>query len=225
MILGFCGTSNTGKTTMIEKLTKDLVNKGFKVSVVKHTHHSVDLEGKDSARFRSAGAMRVILYGDEIVEFRERDSLFSTLKALNSTMDVVLVEGFKKEKFIKKVCMSEGCENCVFSNPEYDKVMKYILESVEIEKIERKLPGFNCGECGHRNCHEMAKSIHAGKNEFKDCRYWNPNAVVAVNVNGKDIYMGKFAQDILVNTLIGLLSSFKGVKNAEEVNIHFKLSK
>jgi molybdopterin-guanine dinucleotide biosynthesis protein B len=140
-------------------------------------------------------------------------------------VDVVLVEGFKREKFIPKVCFSEGCEGCVISEPSRERVLEHILEQVEIERIERKLPGFNCGECGHRNCHEMASAIYEGADEFRNCRYWNPHAVVSVQVNGRDIYMGKFAQDILVNTLTGLLSSFKGVKDVSEVNIRYRKQK
>jgi len=211
---------------MIVSLTRALVSEGFRVGVVKHTPHGIDVSGKDSARVREAGADTVVLVGEEEVEFRNRSSLFSLLKELSARVDVVFVEGFKTEKFVPKVCFGEApCENCVLREPAYEEVLAYVREAIEVERIERKLPNFNCGECGHKNCHEMALAIHSGKDEFRGCRYWNPSAVVSVKVNGRDIYMGKFAQDILINTIAGLLSSFKGVKSVDEVEIKFKKSR
>ena len=222
MILGFCGPSNSGKTKLIEEILKRIRRK-YKVAVVKHTPHGVDLKGKDSWRFRNAGADEVVLLGDEVVRFQNSQSLFSILKSLEK-YDVVLVEGFKKEKFLPKVCLGEeGCENCVLKKPDMDAILRYINENLEIEKILRKLPNFNCGECGHRNCEEMARAIYLGEDKFENCRYWNPNAQIIVKVNGKDIYMGRFAQDVAMNTILGLLSSFKGVKDPKDVEI--KISK
>ena len=222
MILGFCGPSNSGKTTLIEKILQNIGEK-YGVAVVKHTPHGIDLKGKDSWRLRNAGADEVVLIGDEVVRFQNPQSLFSVLKSLN--YDVVLVEGFKKEKFLPKVCLGkEECENCVLEKPNLEGILDYIEEQLAIERILRKLPNFNCGECGHRNCEEMARAIYRGEDKFENCRYWNPNAQISVKVNGRDIYMGRFAQDVAINTIIGLLSSFKGVKDPKDVEIKIKIT-
>ena len=222
MILGFCGPSNSGKTKLIEEVVQKIKGK-YKVAVVKHTPHGVDLQGKDSWRFKNAGAEEVVLVGNEMVRFQNSKPLFSVIKSLNE-YDVILVEGFKKEKFLPKVCLgSDECENCVLKDSEVDEVMQYIKENIEIEKILKKLPNFNCGECGHKNCREMAEAIYRGEDKYENCRYWNPNAMISVKVNGKDIYMGRFAQDVAMNTILGLLSSFKGVREPKEVEI--KISK
>ena len=99
-------------------------------------------------------------------------------------------------------------------------VLEYIRREIEIERILKKLPNFNCGECMHKNCREMAEAIYRGEDKFENCRYWNPHALIDLKVNGKDIYMGKFAQNVVMNTLLGLLSSFKGVGEVEEVELH-----
>ncbi len=222
MILGFCGESKSGKTTMISEILKKLAN-DYRIAVVKHTSHGVDLQGKDSRIFRNAGASEVVLIGEEIVRFQNSASLFSVLKSL-SDYDIVLVEGFKKEKFLPKVCFGMRCDNCVLIDPTLDDVLKYIDTEMKVERILKKLPNFNCGECGHRNCEEMARAIYRGEDKFENCRYWNPNALISVKVNGKDIYMGKFAQDVVINTITGLLSSFKGVKEIKNVEIKIDLS-
>ena len=206
---------------MIEEIVQKMKGK-HKIAVVKHTPHGIDLQGKDSWRFKNAGADEVVLVGNEIVRVQNTQSLFSVLKSLD--YDVILVEGFKKEKFLPKVCLGkEECENCVFRETGVREIIGYIEEQLAIERILKKLPNFNCGECGHRNCEEMARAIYRGEDEFENCRYWNPNAMISVKVNGKDIYMGRFAQDVAMNTILGLLSSFKGVKEPKEVEIKIRI--
>ena len=60
-IIGVAGFKNAGKTTLVEKLVLDLTRRGFRVSTVKHAHHSFDIdhEGRDSFRHRKAGATEV----------------------------------------------------------------------------------------------------------------------------------------------------------------------
>ncbi len=223
MILGFCGFSDSGKTTMIEKIIETLRD-NYSVAVVKHVGHGVDTRGKDSDRFRRVGAKEVVLIGEgEEVIFREPQTLFAVLKSLKH--DVILVEGFKGVKYLKKVCLSDAeCEGCIMRNPTVDKVLEHIKREIEVEKILAKLPNFNCGDCGHRNCEEMARAIYRGEDKFENCRYWNPDALVSVRVNGKEIYMGRFAQDVVMNTIAGLLSAFKGVGKIEDVEIKIKKS-
>ncbi|MBI4472863.1 MAG: molybdopterin-guanine dinucleotide biosynthesis protein B, partial [Acidobacteria bacterium] len=62
-ILCFVGRSNSGKTTLIERLVPELVRAGYKVATVKHAGHGFDLdtEGKDSWRHKRAGASSVIV--------------------------------------------------------------------------------------------------------------------------------------------------------------------
>lgn len=60
---GIVGSSGSGKTTLMEKVIPYITACGLKVSVIKHTHHDVDIDrpGKDSFRHRSAGAAEVLL--------------------------------------------------------------------------------------------------------------------------------------------------------------------
>ena len=70
--IGFSAWSGTGKTTLIERVIRELKARGVRVAVVKHDVHGIDPcdEGKDSGRFRLAGADRVALIAD--IERRER---------------------------------------------------------------------------------------------------------------------------------------------------------
>src|SRR5450432_2161365 len=65
-IFGFAGWSGSGKTTLIEHVIPRLVARGLTVSLIKHAHHSFDLDqpGKDSHRHRQAGCSEVLVTSD-----------------------------------------------------------------------------------------------------------------------------------------------------------------
>lgn len=101
-VFGFAGWSGAGKTTLIEQIIPNLVARGMRVSLVKHAHHSFDIDrpGKDSYRHRDAGCTEVLVTSATrwalMHELRgaEEPSLGQAIRRL-STCDLVLVEGFK----------------------------------------------------------------------------------------------------------------------------------
>jgi molybdopterin-guanine dinucleotide biosynthesis adapter protein len=109
-ILGFAAASGTGKTTLLTQLIPLLKQQGLKVGLIKHSHHSFDIDhpGKDSYRLRMAGASPVMLvskYRYAIMnefEIPKEPSLDQQLRVFDqSGLDLILVEGFKAEKFPK----------------------------------------------------------------------------------------------------------------------------
>jgi len=109
-ILGFAAFSGTGKTTLLTKLIPILKNAGLRIALIKHSHHDfkIDKPGKDSYRLREAGATPVLLVSSHrraiITEFTtiKEPKLDDQLLMLDqSELDLILVEGFKAEKFPK----------------------------------------------------------------------------------------------------------------------------
>jgi len=109
-ILGFAAFSGTGKTTLLTTLIPLLKKSGLRIALIKHSHHNfeIDKPGKDSYRLRKAGASPVMLISSHrravITEFSAtiEPRLDDQLKALDqSELDLILVEGFKAEKFPK----------------------------------------------------------------------------------------------------------------------------
>lgn len=101
-MVGFTGSSGSGKTTLMVRLLPLLRARGLRVSALKHAHHGFDIDqpGKDSFRFREAGAEEVMLVADGrwalLHEGIAGDEL--SLRALASRMapvDLLLVEGFR----------------------------------------------------------------------------------------------------------------------------------
>ncbi|WP_020591119.1 molybdopterin-guanine dinucleotide biosynthesis protein B [Kiloniella laminariae] len=107
-IFGFAGWSGSGKTTLLKQLIPTLVNRGLKVSTLKHAHHRFDVDkpGKDSYEHREAGASEVMISsGNRWALMHElRDEKEPTLEELiphMSPVDLLLVEGFKRESHQK----------------------------------------------------------------------------------------------------------------------------
>jgi molybdopterin-guanine dinucleotide biosynthesis protein MobB len=109
-VLGFCAFSGTGKTTLLSLLIPILKGHGINVGVIKHAHHEFEMDhkGKDSFRFREAGAAEVMLASSSHWVLLHENAVQSEpdpLELLNKMdlehLDLVLVEGFKHHNLPK----------------------------------------------------------------------------------------------------------------------------
>ncbi len=108
-VIAFVGWSGCGKTTLIEALIPQLQAAGWRLSLIKHTHHTnVRLEDptSDTARYRQAGADQVLLVSPTLVvhtrAVSEAFTLDRLLERLEDT-DLVLVEGYKRVPWLPKI--------------------------------------------------------------------------------------------------------------------------
>ncbi len=101
-IVSIVGRSNTGKTTLIEKLIGELIRRGYRVATIKHNIHGFDIdhEGKDSWRHKKAGASLTVIASPHqvaVVEDVKRDYELAELRdKYIRDVDIILSEGFKK---------------------------------------------------------------------------------------------------------------------------------
>lgn len=102
-IVSIVGTSDSGKTTLLERLIPELVAKGYRIGVVKHDLHGFDMdrEGKDSWRLKRAGAKVVIVSSPSriaLIEDVDKDhSLEELRERFLPKVDLVLSEGYKRD--------------------------------------------------------------------------------------------------------------------------------
>ena len=110
-IIGFCAHSGTGKTTLLKQIIPILKDRGFKLGIVKHAHHNFDTDqpGKDSYELRKAGAKSMLVSSTRrwaLINEHFSENKEATLAELvdiitRQSLDIVLVEGFKRETFAK----------------------------------------------------------------------------------------------------------------------------
>src|SRR5687768_10822723 len=141
-IFGFAGWSGSGKTTLIEKLISRFVGAGLRVSLIKHAHHTFDVDqpGKDSYRHRHAGAAEVLVTSSRrwvlMHELRgAHEPPFEEQIRRLSPCDLLLVEGFKHAPIPKlEVWRAEPGEALLHPND------PHIVAVASDARIETRLP-------------------------------------------------------------------------------------
>ena len=140
--IGFAGWSGSGKTTLIEKLIPQLTRRGLRVSLIKHAHHTFDVDqpGKDSYRHRHAGASEVLVTSSRrwvlMHELRgEHEPKFEDQLRHFSPCDLLIVEGFKYAAIPKiEVWRADTGEPLLHPND------PHIVAVATDAKIETRLP-------------------------------------------------------------------------------------
>ena len=142
-IVCFVGHSNSGKTTLIEKLIPELTQEGYRIATIKHAGHGFDLdtEGKDSWRHKRAGASQVVVLSKgslamftdvpeelPVEEIRDR--------FVNDGIDLIIAEGWKSEGFPKVVVVREELQEVNVS-------LEGLLAVASIKPIDTDAPWFD----------------------------------------------------------------------------------
>jgi molybdopterin-guanine dinucleotide biosynthesis protein B len=137
------GRSNSGKTTLIERLIPELTQAGYRVATIKHAGHGFDLdtEGKDSWRHKRAGASQVVvlskgslaMFADvheelPIEEVRDR--------FVNDSIDLIIAEGWKSQGFPKVVVVREELQ-------EVDVSLEGLIAVASIKPVDVDVPWFD----------------------------------------------------------------------------------
>jgi molybdopterin-guanine dinucleotide biosynthesis adapter protein len=143
-IISFVGWSGSGKTTLLEKVVTELIKRGIRVAVIKHTHHDdlgFDRNGKDSQRYAAAGAEAVIVSGPkEIISMKKTDHDLSPnelIRLIDRDIDLVLTEGFKSAGTIKIEIHRKVLESELLAKPDQ------LLAVITDEQIDIQVPQFD----------------------------------------------------------------------------------
>ena len=115
--LAIAAWSGTGKTSLLKKLIPALYERGIRTGVIKHTHHTMDVDkpGKDSYELRRAGAAQTMVASAQrwalMTETPEKDTLdlnYLVSRMDHSALDLVFVEGFKHDSVAKILLFRQG---------------------------------------------------------------------------------------------------------------------
>jgi molybdopterin-guanine dinucleotide biosynthesis protein B len=211
-IISIVGKSDSGKTTLIEKLVPELTRRGYRIATVKHDVHGfeVDREGKDSWRHKQAGAYTVVIASPNkvaLIRDVERDLTLDEIRdKFIQDVDLLLSEGYKKdvqpkieifrkEKHEKLLCTQENHLVAIVSNKPFNiGVPCFDLDDMKglAEFIEKK----------------FIKS----KGEER----------ITLKVDGRTVSLKPFIRDFLLRSIKGMVSSLKGCGTAKQIDIHIE---
>ena len=148
-IFGSIGLKNVGKTFLIQLLIKKFVSLDLKVASIKHAHHDFDIDypGTDSYIHRESGSTQVIVSSakrwvkiNELDNKKEKtlDELISEI----SSVDLIVVEGFKKENHPKLEIIKDNSDPESFLFPK----LKNIIGLISDKKIDTTMAQFKKNE-------------------------------------------------------------------------------
>jgi molybdopterin-guanine dinucleotide biosynthesis adapter protein len=101
-IVSIVGKSSSGKTTFLEKLIREITNRGYRVATIKHSHHSISFDNpnKDSWRHARAGAASTLVSSTteiQVIRPVPREQTIDELaRNLGEDFDLILTEGFSR---------------------------------------------------------------------------------------------------------------------------------
>jgi molybdopterin-guanine dinucleotide biosynthesis protein B len=211
-IISIVGKSDSGKTTLIEKLLPELKRRGYRVATVKHDIHSfeVDREGKDSWRHKQAGAHTVVISSPQkvaLIRDVEKDLTLEELREkLIQDVDLILSEGYKKDVQPKIEVFRKGKHKELLCTKE-----DHLVAIVSNQKFDIGGPCFHLEDI--KGLADFIEKQFLQSKKERD---------VSLRVEGRQIPLNPFVKGFLANTVKGMLSSLKGCDTAKHVEIRIE---
>ena len=239
------GYKDSGKTRVVEVLVRELTDRGYRVGTLKHTAEDIPLDtpGKDTWRHREAGSeASAILHESSTAIFIDRHLTVNQAAAMLGNLDFVVVEGFKSLDTMARIIvpredkevedLSNGLEIAVadllgggLSSRDNAPLIPLDLPEELADIVEARafpmLAGLDCGGCAYNDCRGLARAILVGKAKAGKCVSYAPS--FSLKIDDAVVPLGPFVKDVTINTVLGLVRSFKGVDDPEKVELVFEL--
>lgn len=231
MILGLYGNQSLKKATLIEKIICELTPE-YDTVTVRHMHREflVKTDEQDTRPQGKGKASVIVVSSDSETSFvlNESLSLDEITKIIDdiASPDLVLVEDCQ-DTMIPNIALGdvEPRKSTLFCyDDNLGDIIEYIRSTIEAEKVFEKLPKLNCGKCGY-DCKTMSKLISKGEKNYTDCIIGVGSGDLVINVDGRSLAVGGFVEEIFKSTILGMVSSLKGVKgvgNPQEIKINVR---
>lgn len=208
-IVSVVGKSKSGKTTLIEKLIRELRLRGYRVATIKHVSHDMDFDkpGKDSWRHLQAGSEATAISSRDKIVLIKAVSPTATLSEIarlfGEDYDIILTEGFKRDKAPKiEVHRREV-------GPPLGAVSK-LVAIVTDESLKTKTRQFSPQDI--KGLADLLEQGFIKPQRERLCLYIN-NAPVTLNT---------FPEKIMGNVLLAMVSCLKGVQEVGSLDISLR---
>jgi molybdopterin-guanine dinucleotide biosynthesis protein MobB len=208
-ILSFIGKSESGKTTLLGDVIAHLKQRGLKIAVIKHAQKfELDKQGKDSWQLSRMGADTVVVSSPEELAVMKKTEHSLTLqeiaRLIDSDVDLILTEGFKKSSAMKIEVHRKEQGAGLLVPPEQ------LLAVVTDEPLNVKVPQFN---------RDDTKGL---ANLIEKWLQKQPKQEVEIFVNNSFVPLNIFVKDIIIKTIVGMISSLKSIGNINSLRISLR---
>lgn len=211
-IVAVVGHSQSGKTTLIEKLIPELISRGYKVATVKHTHHHVvpDDAEKDSRRHLQAGGAAVVLSSPRAVVMTMTTTgetgLDEISRLLGEEYDLVIAEGYKHDRNVAKIEVHRQAAGPLLTD------VPNLLAVVSDEPLDKKV-------------RQLAPDDVSGLADLIEESVIKPKQARSVlYADGVRVPMKGFIQEMVANIMEGIAASLKGIGEAKRLEVFVKKS-
>jgi len=208
-IVSVIGKSKSGKTTLIEKLIKELKSRGYRVATIKHAPQGVSFDepDKDSWRHLQAGSEATIISSpDKIVLIKpvaQEPTLDEIARLLGEDCDIILTEGFKQGNA--------------------PKIEVHRKEAGPLLKDIRKLIAIVTDEPLETKARQFSPEDVKGLADLLEKGFIKPQAErISLYINNTPITLTVFPKQIISNVLLAAVSSLKGISEIDSLQISLK---
>lgn len=200
LVVSVVGNSGAGKTTLIERLLRELSRRKYRVAAVKHCPQGFDMdaEGKDSWRFTQAGASGVFLTSPGRVGLIEDMEPVPGLKSIAEhyfpSFDIVLGEGFSEDKEVAKIVVLRKGVSDYVKSPQDD-----ILALVSDFEIKADKPVFNPDDVS--GIADFIEQLLVGESGVEGS--------VTLIINKKPVPLNAYVQSVIKKVIMGIIDTLK----------------
>lgn len=201
------GKSRAGKTSLVERLIGELKRRDYRVATVKRIHQDLELDkpGKDSWRHAQAGSHAVVISAPQklaLMKPQDHDvSIAEILHLLGEEFDIVLIEGFRESRVPKIEVHKRELKEGLLCSPQE------LMAIVTDEPLEADLPQFS------------PEDIRGIADSIEEKLIAPRGEDLALFIDGSHISLNRFAKKFIANTLIGMVSTLKGVEKVRSLEV------
>jgi len=107
-----------------------------------------------------------------------------------------------------------------------ERALEFVDKEIKVSKILGSLPGLDCEKCGYKSCEELAVAIYRRKAKLSDCTPLRLKSELKtkITINNAEIMIQPFVSKIIRNSILGMISSLKGVSIKGDESVHIKIS-